>query len=635
MGTIEPLMRQNFLEYASYVVVDRAIPDLRDGCKPVQRRILHTLHTMDDGKFHKVANVIGECMKYHPHGDASIGDALVVLANKDYFIEKQGNFGSPISGDAAAAPRYIECRLTQLAREVLFNKELTEWEPSYDGRRDEPVFLPAKAPVVLMLGAEGIAVGMSTRILPHNFCELLQAQIDLLQGREIALAPDFPQGGKVDIAEYDDGRGRVQVRAAIEARSDKQVVITSLPYGVTTEGLIGSIENAAQKGKVKIGGIQDYSTDAVEIELSLPRGVYADEVIPQLYAYTDCEVSLISNLLVIRDGRPCLLGVTEVLRELTGQLTDRIQAELELELHKLQEKQHWLTLEQIFIENRVYKRIEEATTAEAVRDAVVAGMEEFAEFFVRALTDEDVKRLLEIRIRRISRYDIEKNRREIDEVVAAITACQGKLRKLTGTTIAWLEGLLERYGKDWPRRTEVTTFQAVDKKAVARSNLKVAYNPDSGFFGTGVRGDRFQLPVSEYDKILLLTADGVFRVVSPPEKQFLEKKLIYACPYDEEHGHVLTVLYRDAQRVAWAKKVHIKRYTRDREYELIKDRAGKVDRIIEGEATGAVHLSYVPAKRQRVKEGDFDLAELDFCGIGARGTRMGPKPVSRLKLTDG
>jgi topoisomerase-4 subunit A len=632
MGTVEPLMRRNFLEYASYVIMDRAIPDIRDGCKPVQRRIFHTLHTMDDGKFHKVANVIGECMKYHPHGDASIGDALVVLANKEYFIEKQGNFGNVVSGDPAAAPRYIECRLTPLAREVLFNPPLTEWTPSYDSRRQEPVFLPVKVPMPLLLGTEGIAVGMSTRILPHNFGELLQAQIALLQGRAVALAPDFLSGGLVDVSEYADGTGRVRVRARIESRDEKNVVITAVPFGVTTEGLIASIEAAAQKGKVKLSGIQDYSTDGVEIQLELQRGVYASEVIPQLFAYTDCEVSIVSNIVVIRDRKPATLTVSDVLAELTRQLRDRIKAELTHELDQLTARQHWLTLEQIFIEERVYQRIETAKTEAAVHTAVVTGMKPFAKRFVREMVDDDVKRLLEIRIRRISAYDIERNRGDIDEVLAGIKECTGRLRNLTRTTIRYLEDLHARYAATWPRRTEIATFDTVDKRAVATSNLKVSYNPESKFFGTEARGSGFTLAVSEYDKILLITRDGVFRVVSPPDKIFLEQPLIHASIFPEETGVRFTVLYRDGRKIPYAKRIHIERFTRGREYELIKGRSGRIDHLLDGDATGRVHLEHQVVPRLRVKEAEFDLAGLEPCGIGARGTRMSARATAKVRL---
>ncbi|MED5465160.1 MAG: DNA topoisomerase IV subunit A, partial [Myxococcota bacterium] len=502
MSYLEPVMQQNFLEYASYVVVDRAIPNLNDGCKPVQRRILNTLFEVDDGKFNKVANIIGETMKLHPHGDASIGAALVVLANKEYFIERQGNFGNPITGHAAAAPRYIECRLTELAKDTLFNKNLTEYQPSYDGRKKEPVILPVKLPVILMLGTEGIAVGMATRILPHNFKELLKAQIKILEDKRFKLYPDFMQGGIMDVSEYKDGLGKIKVRAKLEPVGDKKILIREVPFSTTTEGLIASIEAAAQKNKVKIASINDFTTESVEIELTLSRGVYAEEVIPQLYAYTDCEVSISSNVLVIKDRHPQVMKVANVLRELTEQLKETLRAELKFELEQLENRQHWLTLEQIFIEKRIYKRIEKAKTEESVFKEVYEGMKPFKKRFVRELSDEDVKRLLELRIRRISAYDIAKNRKDLDEILAAIKKVKARLRNMVKTTITYLEGLLEKYGKLYPRRTKVETFEAVDKKAVARQNIKLTYDKKSGFFGSAVRSGDRTLTVSEYDVVL-------------------------------------------------------------------------------------------------------------------------------------
>lgn len=631
---VEPLMRQNFLEYASYVIVDRAIPDLRDGCKPVQRRILTTLFEVDDGRFHKVANIIGESMKLHPHGDASIGDALVVLANKEYFIEKQGNFGNILTGHSAAAARYIECRLTPLARETLFNPKLTTYRPSYDGRKDEPVFLPAKLPVALMLGTEGIAVGMATRILPHNFCELLDAQIALLRKEPIELYPDFLQGGLMDAEEYEDGRGKVRVRARLEVPNDrKTIIVREVPYGTTTESVIASIEVATQRGKLKVGTIEDRTAEEVEIVLHLPRGIYADEVEPQLYAYTQCEVSLSSSLVVIRDSRPAELTVTEVLTALTSQLREQIRAELELELQELEDKKHWMTLEQIFIENRVYKKIETERTSQGVRQAVWDGMEPYRLFFVRAMTDEDVERLLRIPIRRISIYDINKYRAEIKEVEAAIRAAKRKLRALTQTTIDYLEHLLDTYGPAYPRRTELESFDVVTKKEVARQNLKLSYDPESKFFGTGVRGSKHQLTVSEYDKILIVTADGLYRIVSPPEKIYLAKRVLAIEVFDQDEGAVLTYLYRDKSKNAWAKMIHIQGFIHDKEYELVKGGKARIDRLWVGEQPDKrVELSFVPKKRQRVNEASFSLTDLDFCGLAARGTRMATKPVAKVRV---
>ncbi|MEJ2188018.1 MAG: DNA topoisomerase IV subunit A [Acidobacteriota bacterium] len=631
MTRVKPLIGQNFIEYASYVIVDRAIPDIRDGLKPVQRRILATLFRMEDGKFHKVANVIGETMKLHPHGDASIGDALVVLANKDFFVEKQGNFGNPVTGHAPAAARYIECRLTDLAKETLFRKALTEYRPSYDGRHQEPVVLPAKLPVILMLGAEGIAVGMATRILPHNLRELLEAQIKILNNEPMEIFPDFPTGGIVDVSQYDDGNGKVRVRARIEKKDDKTVVIREIPFTTTTEGLTASIEAAAQKGKVKIAAINDFTSDRVEIEIELPRGIYADEVIPQLYAHTDCEVSISSNMVMIKDRRPVEMGVSEVLCFLTDQLRELMRAELEFELGQLQERRHWLDLERIFIENRIYKRIEEATTAEAVVEEVRQGLEPFAGELEREVSDEDIDGLLKIPIRRISQYDIDKNRQEIETTAKGIKELKSKLRKLTQTTIKYLEHLLATYGDRYPRRTEISPFETVDVRAVARQNLKVAYDPETGFFGSEVKGTKYQLTVSEYDRILLISRDGSFRIMAPEDKVLIPDKLVHAEVFDESEGARFTVVYRDKDKIAWGKKVHIKAFIRDREYELIKGREGRIDHLVAGDCNDVIHVDFVPMKRQRVHEAEFDLSILDFTGVAAKGRRLAPKPAAKVK----
>lgn len=632
MSYLEPIMQQNFLEYASYVVVDRAIPDVRDGCKPVQRRILHTLFNVDDGKFHKVANVVGETMKLHPHGDASIANALVVLANKEYFIEKQGNYGSIVTGHAAAAPRYIECRLTPLARETLFNKALTTYEKSYDGRRQEPVFLPAKLPMVLMLGIEGIAVGMATKILPHNFCELLRGQIKILQGKPFRVLPDFRQGGIVDVSEYDQGRGKVRVRAKLEADGEKRILVREIPYSTTTENLISSIESAVQKNKVKISSINDFTTDKVEIELVLSRGVYAEDVIQQLYAYTDCEVSISSNILAIQDRRPVVWTVNDLLRELTTQLREQIKAELNYELGKLEDKHHWMTLEQIFIENRVYKALERVKTEKGLKESVYKGMKPFTSSFVRAIDDDDVKRLLALPIRRISAFDIEKHRKDVGEVLKAIKAIKAKLRNLTKTTITYLEDILARYGKPYRRRTKVEGFESVDKRAVASQNIKLNYDKKSGFFGSNVKGKDLQLTVSEYDVVLVICADGSYSIVTPQEKILMASKILYCEVFDPEEGVHFTVVYRDAKKVAYAKRVHIHKFIRNKQYRLVKDPKGRLDVLLEGDRREFVDVVFTPAARQRVKGARFKLSDLELTSVTARGIRIASKPVSKVTV---
>ncbi len=632
MAHLESLMQDNFLEYSSYFVLDRAIPDIRDGLKPVQRRILHTLFTMNDGRYHKVANVIGATMKLHPHGDASIGDALVVLANKAYFIDRQGNFGNLHTGHPAAAPRYIECRLTPLALETLFHRHLTEFVSSYDGRNEEPVSLPAKLPVILMLGTEGIAIGMATKILPHNLLELWEAQIAVLKGEDVRLYPDFQQGGLMDVDAYDDGRGKVEVRVRTVVRDKKHVVISEIPYGTSTESLIASIEAAVQKGRVKIASIDDFTAEKVEIELTLARGATAKEVIPQLYAYTDCSVSISSNVTVIRDRKPVQMTITEVIEVLTERLEQQIKAELEYDRSQLLDRQHWLTLEQIFVEKRVYKRIEQAKTDEAVRDQVRTGMRKYEDLFVRPMVDEDVKRLLEVRIRRISAYDIEKNRKDIDQIVREIKAVSTKLRNLKRTTVQYIEGLIDKFGDQYPRRTEITRIKAVDKKAVAHQNVKLAYDKDSGFFGSDVRGDMFKMNVSEYDLILGIASDGSYRVMTTPEKVLFSGRLLYCEVFDPERGAEFTLVYRDKKRIAYGKRIEILKFIRNREYQLIKDKAGKIDLLLHAGELGEVTLDFVPAKRQRVKSAQFDLSTLQHTSPTARGTRLAPKPVSKLKL---
>jgi topoisomerase-4 subunit A len=632
MSQLESLMKDHFIEYASYFILDRAIPELRDGLKPVQRRIMHTLFKMSDGRFHKVANVIGDTMKLHPHGDASIGDALVVLANKDYFIERQGNFGNLLTGHSAAAPRYIECRLTQLALDTMFHPALTEMVPSYDGRNEEPVVLPTKLPVILMTGAEGIAVGMATKILPHNLPEIWKAQIAVLQKKKFALYPDFAQGGLMDVSGYEDGAGKIEVRAKIESKDRKTVVIRELPFGTTTEGLISSIENSVQKGRVKISSIDDFTTDKVEIELSIARGSDAKEVIPQLYAYTDCSVSVSSNLNVIDNRKPVQMTVTAITLALTEALKDQLKRELEYDREQLIDRKHWLTLEQIFVEKRVYKDIENKKTSDAVRKAVWDGMQKHKNLFVRPMVDEDVLRLLEVRIRRISAYDIERNRKEIEDIDRKIKAIERKLKNMVKTTIDYLQGMLATYGEQYPRRTKITEIQAVDKRSVARQNLRLSFDKKSSFFGTEVRGDLFKLTVSEFEHVLGIGKDGTYRVMNAPEKVFFTGPMIYGELFDPDRGTEFIVVYRDKQKMAFAKKIKIEKFIRNREYRLIKDKGGRVDLLLSPDQLGTVHLDFVPAKRQRLKEADFDLAELEWTSPTARGVRIAPKPIGKVKL---
>src|SRR5258706_8675041 len=443
-----PLHRRvntSFLEYASYVIRDRAIPKLADGLKPVQRRILYVLHTLDDGRFIKVASVTGETMKYHPHGNASIDDALVVLANKRYLIEGQGNFGNIFTGDIAAAPRYIECRLTALARTELFNDEITDFVPSYDGRNQEPVVLPSKLPLLLMLGTEGVAVGMACKILPHNFPELIEAQIAILKKQPFKCLPDFPTGGLMDARGYADGKGGIKVRAKIKAKDDSTVVIKEIPPTTTTAALIGSIEDASRKGKIKVKSINDFTSEEVEIEIKAPSGVSCDQLIDALYAFTDCEVTIASRIVLIKNNRPFEMTVSEVLRENTAQLVDILKRELQLREGKLQDELHFRTLERIFIEERIYKKIEQAKTNEAVLAAVHDGFKPFRRQLLRDLADADVERLLQVRIRRISLFDINKHREEMEKAKTELGETRKHRKNLTKTVPDPRQSLLAHY----------------------------------------------------------------------------------------------------------------------------------------------------------------------------------------------
>jgi len=632
MSQLKPLMEKNFLEYASYVIVDRAIPDIRDGCKPVHRRILNTLFEINDGKFHKVANVVGETMKLHPHGDASIYDALVVLSNKEYFIEKQGNFGNIITGHSAAAARYIECRLTPLALDTLFNKALTQYIPSYDGRKKEPLYLPVKLPVLLMLGTEGIAVGMSTKILPHNFIELLQAQINILNKQNIRVYPDFITGGQIDVSEYDDGLGKVRIRAKIDIINEKKLIISEIPFFTTTSSLISSIESAVQKGKVGVVSINDFTTDEVEIELKTQRGVTANEVIPQLYAYTDCEVSISSNIVIIRNNHPSEITVTEFLEGFTLQLKIQLKLELEYELKNLIDKKHWLTLEQIFIINRVYKRIENAKTEKKIKSEVYEGMKPFKSQFIRKMNADDVKRLLEIRIRRISAYDIKKHQDDIDDIVIAVNQCEKKLRNMKKTTINFIESLIDKYRGYYPRKTEISSFDTIDKKEVAKADIKLSYDKETGFFGSSIKSNAFQITVSEYDRILAVSSDGSYRIMAPPEKILLPAKLLYCAVFDQENGAEFTIIYLDENRVAWGKKVKIDKFITDKVYNLFKETAKGMMYFSQKRIPDKIKLCFVPAKRQKINEAYYDLAELGYSSNASRGTRLHVKQVRRILL---
>ena len=617
---------KGFLEYASYVIRDRAIPNLADGLKPVQRRILWALHEKDDGRFIKVANVVGHTMQYHPHGDASIGDALVVLANKRYLIEGQGNYGNIFTGDPAAASRYIECRLTELARTEVFNDSITEFIPSYDGRNKEPVTLPCKLPLTLMLGTEGIAVGLSARILSHNFPELLEAQIAILKKQPFKCLPDFTTGGLMDARDYQDGKGSVKVRAKIKTKDDSTVVIKEIPPTTTTEALIASIEDAVHKGKLKVKSINDFTSENVEIEVKCPAGVDPEKLIDALYAFTDCEVSISSRIIVIKDNRPVELTVSEVLRENTDQLVRILKRELELREKNLLDELHYRTLERIFIEERIYKAIEKCKTNEAVMAAVYDGFKPFKKELIREIVDADVERLLQVRIRRISLFDINKHREEMEKTKADLETTRKNLKNLTKYVIGHLEALLEKYGPLYPRlTTKSARHEEVDVKAVAFKSFKVAYDRESGYVGYKVSGEEFKLECTKFDKILLVFKDGTYKVSELPEKLFVGPELFYCGLPDREK--VFTCAYTD-RKASYLKRFKFGGTIMNKAYLCIPDKS----RILyfAPETPKILYVRYKPALHQKINQQTCDPSKIEIKSPKTRGRQISIKDISSV-----
>ena len=615
----------SFLQYASYVIRDRAIPNLADGLKPVQRRILWSLHEKDDGRFIKVATISGHCAQYHPHGEAAISDALVVLVNKRYLIEGQGNFGNIFTGDPPAAPRYIECRLTELARTEIFNNDLTEFVPSYDGRNNEPVVLPSRLPVLLMLGTEGIAVGMSCKILPHNFPELLQAQIAILKKQPFKLLPDFPTGGLMDAREYRDGAGSIKVRAKIKTRDESTVVIKEIPPTTTTDSLMASIEDAVRKGKLKVKSVNDFTSEDAEIEVKAPAGVSAEQLTDALYAFTDCEVTISSRIIVIKNNRPVELTVSDVLKENTAQLVALLKRELELKEKKLEDDLHFRTLERVFIEERIYKKIEQCRTNETVLAAVHDGFKPFRKELLRELADADVERLLAVRIRRISLFDIHKHREEMDKVKAELTETRKNLKNLTKYVIGRLEALLEKYGPIYPRLTKSSRYDEVDAREAAFKAFKLAYDRESGYVGYKVAGDEFKIECTKFDKVLLVFKDGHYNVTELPEKFFVGPDLFY-CGLPER-DRVFTLAYTNREAT------YLKRFTfggtiLNKIYHCIPPKS----RILyfEPETPAELFIKYKPAPYQKIHQQTCNPAEVEVKGAKTRGRQISIKDVSSI-----
>jgi len=629
-GPLRELMDENFLQFASYTICNRAIPTVEDGLKPVQRRIMHSLWEKDDGRFIKVANVVGHTMQYHPHGDVSIGDAIINLANKRYLIEGQGNYGNLFTGDPAAATRYIECRLTELARNELFNPKLTAFIPSYDGRNKEPVLLPCKLPLLLMLGAEGIAVGLTTAIQPHNFIELLEAQVAIIQKKPFRVLPDFQTGGLMDVSEYADGVGHIKIRATIESRQNNKLVITALPWRQTTESLIANIEEAVKKKKVPVKQIFDFTAEKVEIELLLNAGATQDQAIKALYAFTACESSIASRPVVLFRNRPREMTVSEILQTCTEQLLEFLNRELELRRGELDNLFHTKTLEQIFIEERIYKRIEEQTTYEAVQQAVLEGFKPFRKKLRRDVTLDDVEGLLQIKIRRISRYDIDKNRQEIAAILQEEAEVAENIKGLRGYAIRYLKALIKKYKDTYPRLTKVapSAFAQIEVRALTATELTLKIDRENGYIGTDIRGGEELFKCSSLDKIIVVWNDGRYKMIPPPDKFFVDKQGGSYCQIFDRDKEFTAVYTEPHYGFTYIKRFAFGGAIQNKEYRLAPEGSNVL--LFEEGVPEAVYVKYKPAKAQRIHQQVFSPSEVRVKGVSAKGIQMTSKDISKI-----
>ncbi len=636
---VDGMYQQWFLEYASYVILERAVPAIEDGLKPVQRRILHALNELDDGRFNKVANVVGASMQYHPHGDASIYDAIVNVGQKGLLFDCQGNWGDINTGDSAAAARYIEVRLSAFGREVLFNEDTTEWQLSYDGRKREPVTLPVKFPLLLAQGVEGIAVGLSTKMLPHNFIELCEASIDILKGNPVSLLPDFPTGGMVDTTNYNDGQrgGKVRVRAKIKELDKKTLIITEIPYGATTTSVKDSIIKANDEGKIKIRKVEDLTSKNVEIHVHLAPGVSPDITIDALYAFTDCEVSISPNACVITADKPIFSNVTDILRINTEQTKALLRRELEIRQLELQEKILFSSLEKIFIENRIYRQIEECETFEAVIQTVDRGLDPYKKDFYREITEEDILRLLEIRIKRISKYDTFKADEAMKRLENELAEVLDHLAHLTRYAIDYFKNLLKKFGKGRERKTEIKSFNTVSVAVVAATNAKLYVNREDGFVGFGLKKDEYVCDCSDIDDIIVFRRDGKCLVTKIQDKVFVGKDIMYCGVFRKgDDRRVYNLMYHDAKSgVSYAKRFCVTAVTRDREYDLT---AGNPKSKVlwftvndNGEAE-TVEVKLTASSTAKVKQFEWDFAKLAIKNREALGNQVTKYPIRKVEL---
>ncbi|MBC6489384.1 DNA gyrase/topoisomerase IV subunit A [Flavihumibacter stibioxidans] len=631
-----------FLDYASYVILERAVPAIEDGLKPVQRRILHAMKEMDDGRFNKVANIIGQSMQYHPHGDASIGDALVNMGQKDLMIETQGNWGDVRTGDQAAAPRYIEARLSKFALEVAFNNKTTNWQLSYDGRKNEPVTLPMKFPLLLAHGAEGIAVGLSTKILPHNFCELIDASIKYLKGKKFEIFPDFQTGGMIDVSNYNEGKrgGKVRVRALIEEFDKKTLLIKNVPYGVTTGGLIDSIIKANDQGKIKIKKVTDNTAADVEIQVDLAPGISPDITIDALYAFTDCEVSISPNACVIVDQKPRFLSVNDLLTTATENTKDLLKRELEIKLAELQEKWHYTSLEKIFFEEKIYKELEKKhETWEKVLEAIDKAFLPFRKQLKRAVTREDIVKLTEKPVRRIYKLDIDELNAQILGLEAEIKQVHYDLEHLVEFAIAYYENLLKKFGKGRERKTEIRPFEAIQAKQVAIANTKLYVNWADGFIGTSLKKDELVFECSDLDDIIVFTRRGLMKVVRVGEKVYIGKDIIHVAVFTKsDERTTYNMIYVDGGTgTSYAKRFNVTGITRDKEYDLTRGNEKSKVHYFTANANGEAEVVTIvlsPNCPARNKSFDFYFEELEIKGRSAMGNQVSKYPIKNVKFKE-
>ncbi len=631
-----------FLDYASYVILERAVPHIADGFKPVQRRILYSMKRMDDGRYNKVANIIGHTMQFHPHGDASIGDALVQLGQKDLLVDTQGNWGNIMTGDGAAAPRYIEARLSKFALEVTFNSKTTEWMPSYDGRNKEPVTLPVKFPLLLAMGVEGIAVGLASKILPHNFIELIDASINYLEDKPFEIFPDFPTGGMIDVSRYGDGvrGGAVKVRAKIEKIDKKGLVITEIPFGKTTSSLIESIVKANDRGKIKIKKIDDNTASKVEIVIQLQAGVSPDKTIDALYAFTDCELSISPNACVVTDeDKPAFLGVSDILRYSVDRTVKLLTKELEIRLSELEEEWHFSSLEKIFIEKRIYRDIEECETWDAVLEAIDNGLDPYKKLFRREITTDDIVRLTEIKIKRISKYDSFKADEHIKGVEGEIDEVKNHLNNIIPYAINYYRQIKKKYGKGMERRTEIRSFETIEATKVVANNAKLYVDKAEGFVGTGLRKDEFVCDCSDIDDIIVIRKDGTYLITKVTEKQFVGKDILHVQVFlRNDTRTIYNVVYQDGKEGAYyVKRCAITGLTRDKEYSL--GQATPDTKIVylsvnpNGEAE-VIKIFHKPRARLKKQTFEFDFGELAIKGRSSMGNILTRFAVHKITLKE-